>query len=43
MQSRQLILAEKVEMEFGEREIFRFDRLTVYEGEKVGLVGANGA
>ena len=43
MQSRQLILAEKVEMEFGERELFRFDRLTVYEGEKVGLVGANGA
>lgn len=43
MQSRQLILAEKIEMEFGERELFRFDRLTVYEGEKVGLVGANGA
>ncbi|MBD5459472.1 MAG: ATP-binding cassette domain-containing protein, partial [Lachnospiraceae bacterium] len=30
-------------MEFGERELFRFDRLTVYEGEKVGLVGLNGA
>ncbi|MCM1056819.1 MAG: ABC-F type ribosomal protection protein [Firmicutes bacterium] len=43
MQSRQMILAEKIEMEFGEREIFRFDRLAVYEGEKVGLVGANGA
>lgn len=43
MQSRQLILAEKIEMKFAEREIFRFDRLTVYEGEKVGLVGANGA
>ena len=43
MQSRQLILAENIEMEFGERELFRFDRLTVYEGEKVGLVGANGA
>lgn len=43
MQSRQMILAEKVEMEFGERELFRFERLTVYEGEKIGLVGANGA
>ena len=43
MQSRQLILAEKVEMEFGERELFCFDRLTVYEGEKIGLVGVNGA
>lgn len=43
MQSRQLILAEKIEMEFGERELFRFERLTVYEGEKIGLVGANGA
>lgn len=43
MRSRQLILAENVTMEFGERELFRFDRLTVYEGEKVGLVGANGA
>lgn len=43
MQSRQLILAEKIEMKFGDQEIFSFDRLTVYEGEKVGLVGANGA
>lgn len=43
MQSRQMILAEKIEMEFGERELFRFDRLAVYEGEKIGLVGANGA
>lgn len=43
MQARQLILAENVEMKFGEREVFRFDRLTVYEGEKIGLVGANGA
>lgn len=43
MRSRQLILAENVAMEFGERELFRFERLTVYEGEKVGLAGANGA
>ncbi|MCI8542571.1 MAG: ABC-F type ribosomal protection protein [Lachnospiraceae bacterium] len=43
MQARQLILAENIEMKFGEREIFRFDRMTVYEGEKIGLVGANGA
>lgn len=43
MQSRQVILAENVKMEFGERKIFCFDRLTVYEGEKVGLVGMNGA
>lgn len=43
MQSKQLVLAEKVEMEFGERELFRVERLAVYEGEKIGLVGANGA
>ena len=43
MQARQLILAENIEMRFGEREVFRFDRMTVYAGEKIGLVGANGA
>lgn len=43
MQARQLILAENIEMKFGEREIFRFERMTVYAGEKIGLVGANGA
>ena len=43
MQTKQLILAENIEMKFGEREVFRFDRMTVYAGEKIGLVGANGA
>lgn len=30
-------------MKFGDREILNIDRINVYEGEKIGLVGANGA
>lgn len=43
MSEKQYIKAENIRMKFGDRELFRIDRLNVYEGEKIGLVGANGA
>lgn len=43
MSEKQLIKAENIEMKFGEREIFKIERIHIYEGEKIGLVGANGA
>lgn len=43
MSEKQLIKAENIQMKFGEREIFNIDRVSIYEGEKIGLVGANGA
>lgn len=43
MSAKQFIKAENIQMKFGEQEVLKIDRLTIYEGEKVGLVGANGA
>ncbi|MDE7325891.1 MAG: ABC-F type ribosomal protection protein [Lachnospiraceae bacterium] len=43
MSERQYIRAENIKMKFGDREIFHIDRLSIYEGEKIGLVGVNGA
>lgn len=43
MSEKQYIKAENIRMKFGDRELFCIDRLSVYEGEKIGLVGANGA
>ena len=41
--SKQVLLANKVIKYFGERKILEIPQLTVYEGEKIGVVGANGA
>ncbi len=43
MSEKQLIKAENIQMKFGEREILNIDRVSIYEGEKIGLVGVNGA
>lgn len=43
MSEKQLIKAENIQIKFGEREVFNIDRISIYEGEKIGLVGANGA
>lgn len=43
MSEKQLLKAENIVVRFGEQEILHFDRMSVYEGERVGLVGANGA
>lgn len=39
----QLLKAERLIKEFGEQRILNVERLDIYEGSKVGLVGANGA
>ncbi|WP_051538112.1 ribosomal protection-like ABC-F family protein [Butyrivibrio proteoclasticus] len=38
-----LIKAENIIHSYGEQTVLDFDRFTLYEGEKVGLVGVNGA
>lgn len=43
MPSKMLIKAENIQIKFGEQEVLNIDRLAVYEGERIGLVGANGA
>ena len=35
--------AENIVVSFGEQKVLDFDRFTVYQGERIGLVGANGA
>lgn len=43
MQQKLFIQAENIAVRFGEQTILDFDRFTVYQGERIGLVGANGA
>ena len=43
MSKKQLISAENVRVSFGEQDVLDFERFLVYEGDKIGLVGANGA
>ena len=43
MSEKQYINAENIVVRFGEREVLKFGRLSVYEGERTGIVGANGA
>lgn len=43
MSKKQLISAENVRVSFGEQDVLDFERFQVYEGDKIGLVGANGA
>lgn len=43
MQQKLLLQAEHIALSFGEQKVLDFDRLVVYQGERIGLVGANGA
>lgn len=43
MPINQLIEANHIKVSFGEQEVLNFERFQLYEGDKVGLVGANGA
>ena len=43
MRERLLLQAEKIVVSFGEQKVLDFDRFVVYQGERIGLVGANGA
>ncbi len=39
----QLIDANNIKVSYGEQEVLNFETFKLYEGDKVGLVGANGA
>ena len=41
--SKLLLSASHIVKFFGDRKIFAFDQLSVFEGDRVGIVGANGA
>ena len=43
MSVKQLLCAENIKVSFGEQEVLDFETFRLYEGDKVGLVGANGA
>ena len=43
MQQKLYIQAEHISLSFGEQKVLDFDRFAVYQGERIGLVGANGA
>ena len=41
--SKLLLSASHIVKFFGDRKIFAFDQLSVFEGDRIGIVGANGA
>ena len=41
--SKLLLHAQNIQIKFGDKTILDFEQFAVYEGEKIGLVGANGA
>ncbi len=41
--SKMLLTASHIVKYFSDRKILEFERLTVYEGDRIGIVGANGA
>ena len=41
--SKILLSATHIVQYFGERKILEFEKLTVYEGDRIGIVGVNGA
>lgn len=42
MSEKRMLLAENIVFSYGEQEVLNFERFQLYEGERVGLVGANG-
>lgn len=38
-----LLTAKNIRVSLGTREVLNFERLSIYEGERIGLVGENGA
>lgn len=38
-----LLCAENITMSFGTRDLFHINKLDIYEGDKIGLVGLNGS
>ncbi|GFH96224.1 putative ABC transporter ATP-binding protein YbiT [Lachnospiraceae bacterium] len=43
MGQKLLMQAERIVLRFGEQKVLDIDRFVVYQGERIGLVGANGA
>ena len=43
MQQKLFMQADNIIVMFGEQKVLDFDRFVVYQGERIGLVGANGA
>ena len=43
MSEKQLLCAENIKVSYGEQEVLNFEKFQLYEGDRVGLVGANGA
>lgn len=43
MQHKLFMQADNIIVMFGEQKVLDFDRFVVYQGERIGLVGANGA
>lgn len=43
LMSKILLSANHIVHSFGERKILEFEKLTVYEGDRIGIVGTNGA
>ena len=41
--SKLLLSASHIVKFFGDRKIFAFAQLSVFEGDRIGIVGANGA
>lgn len=42
MSEKRMLLAENIVFSYGEQEVLNFERFQLYEGDRVGLVGANG-
>ena len=42
MSEKRMLLAENIAFSYGEQEVLNFERFQLYEGDRVGLVGANG-
>lgn len=42
MSNKELIRAENISFSYGDQEVLHFKEFTMYEGEKIGIVGVNG-
>lgn len=43
MSEKQLLCAENIKVTYGEQEVLNFEKFRLYDGDRIGLVGANGA
>ena len=43
MSEKQLLCAENIKVTYGEQKVLNFEKFRLYDGDRIGLVGANGA